>query len=179
APTDGRIQKSCLTATTVEWDGLTNGTAYTVRVQAINAAPDPSDWSEMSAAETPAGPPFKPGAPTATRVDTAVGGQTTVSWDQPNTNGDAIKSYELDVIENGSTARTIEVAGTTTSQTIQNLKPTSSYTFVVSAENKAGTSEKSAASNAVVPYGTPVVPSNVSASLGSNTSGRANVSWSA
>src|SRR5690606_9616074 len=101
APTDGRIQKSCLTATTVEWDGLTNGTAYTVRVQAINAAPDPSDWSEMSAAETPAGPPFKPGAPTATRVDTAVGGQTTVSWDQPNTNGDAIKSYELDVIENG------------------------------------------------------------------------------
>src|SRR5690606_6584422 len=64
APTDGRIQKSCLTATTVEWDGLTNGTAYTVRVQAINAAPDPSDWSEMSAAETPAGPPFKPGAPT-------------------------------------------------------------------------------------------------------------------
>src|SRR5690606_11113934 len=38
---------------------------------------------------------------------------------------------------------------------------------------------KSAASNAVVQYGTPVVPSNVSASLGSNNSGRANVSWSA
>ncbi|WP_402372614.1 Ig-like domain-containing protein [Isoptericola rhizosphaerae] len=179
APADGRIQKTCLTTTTLEWDGLTNGTAYTVRVQAINAAPDPSDWSEASAPETPAGPPFKPGAPTATRIDTAVGGQTTVAWNQPDTNGDAIKMYYLDVLENGSKVRTIEVAGTTTSQTIQDLTTTSSYTFVVSAENKAGTSEKSAASNAVVPYGTPVTPTGVSASLGSNTSGRATVSWGA
>ncbi|WP_277208401.1 Ig-like domain-containing protein [Isoptericola croceus] len=179
APADGRIQQTCLSTTTFTWEGLTNGTAYTVRVQAENEAPDPSDWSEPSAPETPAGPPFRPGAPSATRVDTAVGGQTTVSWDQPNTNGDAIKTYYLDVIKDGSKVRTIEVAGTKTSQTVQDLNTTSSYTFTVSAENKAGKSETSPASNAVVPYGTPAVATNVSARLGSNTSGRAIVSWSA
>ncbi|WP_407319021.1 Ig-like domain-containing protein [Isoptericola halotolerans] len=179
APADGRIQQTCLTSTSVEWEGLTNGTAYTVRVQAVNAAPDPSEWSEPSAEEIPAGPPFQPAAPTATRVDTAVGGQTTVTWDQPNTNGDAIKTYYLDVIENGSVVRTVEVPGTSTSQTLQDLTTTSTYTFTVSAENKAGTSETSAASNTVIPYGTPEVPTGVSASLGSNTSGRADVSWSA
>ncbi|NOV96168.1 Ig-like domain-containing protein [Isoptericola halotolerans] len=179
APASGQVQQTCLTTTSTVWDGLTNGTAYTVRVQAVNRAPDPSDWSEASAPETPAGPPFQPGAPTATRVDTAVGGQTTVSWEQPNTNGDAIKTYHLDVLENGSAVRTIEVSGSSTSQTVQDLKPTSTYTFRVSAENKAGTSENSAASNAVVPFGTPVVPSGVSARLGENTNGRAIVSWNA
>ncbi|SKC34984.1 Ig-like domain-containing protein [Krasilnikoviella flava] len=178
APTSGAIQQQCVTGGTFVWDGLTNGTAYTVRLQAVNAAPDPSEWGDPSAPETPAGPPAAPAAPSASRVDTAVGGQTTVSWQQPDTNGAPIDMYFLDVYEDGTKTRTIE-AGTALSQTVEGLKTTSTYTFTVRARNKADTSEASAASNAVVPYGVPGVPGNVRAELGSNTSGQANVSWSA
>ncbi|MFE5309977.1 Ig-like domain-containing protein [Isoptericola sp. NPDC056605] len=178
APTSGAIQQQCVTGGTYVWEGLTNGTPYTVRLQAVNAAPDPSDWGDTSAPETPAGPPAAPAAPSATRVDTALGGQTTVSWQQPDTNGAPIEMYYLDVYEDGTKVRTIE-AGTALSQTVEGLKTTASYTFQVRAQNKAAISEASPSSNAVVPYGTPGVPGNVSAALGSNTSGQANVSWSA
>ncbi|SKC47615.1 Ig-like domain-containing protein [Krasilnikoviella flava] len=178
APADGKIQKQCVEGSSTVWDGLTNGTAYTVRLQAENQAPDPSEWGDPSAPETPAGPPAAPAAPSASRVDTAVGGQTTVTWEQPDTNGAPIEMYYLDVYEDGSKVRTIEV-GTSRSQTVQDLKTTATYTFTVRAENKAATSEASPASNAVVPYGTPTVPGNVRAALGSRTSGQADVTWSA
>ncbi|MFE5294360.1 Ig-like domain-containing protein [Isoptericola sp. NPDC056618] len=179
APADGRIQKPCVEGTSTVWEGLTNGTAYTVRVQALNKAPDPSDWGEASSPETPAGPPAAPAPPTASRVDTAVGGQTTVSWEQPDTNGAPIEKYYLDIYEGGTKSRTVEVSGGSRSQVVEGLKTSATYTFKVRAQNKAAISEASPASNAVVPYGTPTVPGNVQAALGSNTSGRADVSWSA
>ena len=55
APPGGAVQKTALSGNQIVWDGLENGTAYKVRVQAINAAPDPSDWGEYSTAEVPAG----------------------------------------------------------------------------------------------------------------------------
>jgi hypothetical protein len=178
APADGRIQKTCLTATEVVWEGLTNGTEYTVRVQAINGAPEPSDWSQPSAPETPAGPPLRPAAPTADRVDTAVGGQTKVSWTQPGLNGAPIETYYLDVYQGGELQRTVEVPGTRTTQTVQDLDTAVSYRFAIRAENKAGESEASALSAAVVAYGTPEPATGVQAALLSNTSGRAEVTWS-
>ncbi|MFE5308845.1 Ig-like domain-containing protein [Isoptericola sp. NPDC056605] len=178
APADGKIQKPCVEGTSTVWEGLTNGTAYTVRAQALNDAPDPSDWGEASSPETPAGPPAAPAAPKASRVDTAVGGQTTVSWQEPDTNGAPIDMYYLDVYEGGSQVKTVKV-GKARSQTVQDLKTNATYTFKVRAENKADVSAASPASNAVVPYGTPTVPGNVQAALGSTTNGQADVSWSA
>ena len=176
APADGVLQKSCVTGTSTVWDGLSNGTAYTVRVQAVNAAPDPSDWSDASAPEIPAAPPAKPAAPTATRNSTALGGQITVAWDAPANNGDPVETYHLDVYQDGTKDRTLAVTGT--SQTIQDLSTEASYTFAVTAENKAGRSPVSDRSAAVVPYGTPTVPGTPTASNGSPTSGRADVRWS-
>ncbi|MFE5336399.1 Ig-like domain-containing protein [Isoptericola sp. NPDC056573] len=178
APADGKIQKPCVEGTSTVWEGLTNGTAYTVRAQALNDAPDPSDWGDASSPETPAGPPAAPAAPKASRVDTAVGGQTTVSWQEPDTNGAPIDMYYLDVYEGGSQVKTVKV-GKARSQTVQDLKTNATYTFKVRAENKADVSAASPASNAVVPYGTPTVPGNVQAALGSTTNGQADVSWSA
>ncbi len=175
APADGVIQKTCQSNSPITWTGLENGTAYTVRVQAKNAAPDPSEWSEPSAPETPAAPPAQPAAPTASRVDTAVGGQINVSWTAPANNGDAIKRYYLDVYQDGSKTNTLTVSGT--SQTVQNLNPESSYTFTVQAENKAGKSPVSAQSAAEPAYGTPDTPSGASASNPGD--GRATVSWNA
>ncbi|MBE1877575.1 fibronectin type III domain-containing protein, partial [Myceligenerans pegani] len=174
-PPNGIPQKECLRGTSTVWDGLENGTAYTVRVQAKNQAPDPSEWSDPSAPEVPAGPPEQPAAPTATRANTSLGGQVDVSWTAPANNGDAIKRYYLDVLQGGSKVRTIEVTGT--SQPVRNLDTDKSYTFQVTAENKAGRSETSPQSNAVQPYGTPDRPGQPTARLGSNTSGQADVSW--
>ncbi|WP_240643829.1 Ig-like domain-containing protein [Antribacter gilvus] len=176
APADGKIQKSCVTGNRLVWDGLRNGTSYTVLVQAVNAAPDPSDWSVPSAPETPAAPPAQPAAPTATRVNTALGGQITVTWTAPEDNGDAVSSYHLTEFRDGSRVRTLVVTGT--SQTIQNLQTGSSYSYTVQAENKAGKSPVSARSGEVVPYGTPDTPGTPTASLGGNTDGQAVVRWS-
>ncbi|GAB3159878.1 Ig-like domain-containing protein [Myceligenerans halotolerans] len=177
APPSGAPQKTCLGGTSTTWEGLENGTAYTVRVQAENEAPDPSEWSEPSAPEVPAGPPERPEAPTATRVNTSLGGQVEVTWTAPPNNGDAISMYYLDVLQGGSKVRTIDVTGTR--QTVENLDTDKNYTFQVTAENKAGTSETSPQSNAVQPFGTPDRPGAPNASLISgDTSGKARVSWS-
>jgi hypothetical protein len=177
APPSGQIQKTCLDGTRTVWEGLENGTAYTVRVQARNAAPDPSDWSDPSAPETPAAPPARPAAPTATRLNTAVGGQITVRWAAPATNGAPIKSYRLAVFRDGDLVRTMTVTGT--SQKLQNLDQQSAYQFTVVAVNKAGASPESPRSAALEPYGTPVLPGKPRASLISgDTNGKARVSWS-
>ncbi|WP_275006244.1 Ig-like domain-containing protein [Promicromonospora iranensis] len=175
APADGVIQKTCVTGTRTVWDGLANGTSYTVTLQAVNAAPEPSDWSDASAPETPAAPPAKPAAPTAQRVDNALGGQITVSWTAPANNGDPVEQYYLDVFENGTKKETQTVAGT--SQVVSGLSPEASYTFAVTAENKAGRSPVSDRSPEQVPYGQPQVPGTPTAELGSTTSGQATVRW--
>ncbi|MFD2797443.1 Ig-like domain-containing protein [Promicromonospora vindobonensis] len=176
APASGAIQKTCLTGTRTVWEGLRNGVAYTVRVQARNAAPEPSEWSAPSAPETPAAPPARPAAPSASRLDTAVGGQITVRWTAPATNGAAIEKYHLTVFRNGSRERTLTVSGT--SQALQNLDQRSAYEFMVVAQNKAGRSPASPRSKALEPYGTPVVPGTPKAALvRGDTNGKARVSW--
>jgi len=176
APPSGQIQKTCLDGTRTVWEGLENGTAYTVRVQARNAAPDPSEWSDPSAPETPAAPPAKPSAPRASRVDTALGGQITVRWTAPATNGAPIETYYLSVYRDGKWVRTMTVTGT--SQKVQDLDQRSAYQFAVVAENKAGKSPASARSTALEPYGTPVVPGTPKAALiNGDTNGKARVSW--
>jgi hypothetical protein len=175
APTGGVTQKTCQPGNRLVWTGLENGTAYTVRVQAKNDAPDPSDWSEPSAAETPAAPPAQPGAPQAQRKPHFDGGQIDVGWVAPANNGDAVKKYYLSVYENGSKVDTVPTADT--SALVTSLNPESSYTFSVQAENKAGRSDDSAQSNAVVPWGTPDTPGGVRASKPADK--QVTVSWNA
>lgn len=177
APASGQTQKVGVTGNRIVWEGLTNGTAYKVRVQAVNLAPDPSDWGEYSATEIPAGPPDAPAAPSASRVDTDLGGRVAVSWKAPFANGDAVETYHVDVRQGGSVVDTVTTSKT--SYDFTGLDTKSSYTFVVTAENKAGKGAKSPASNAVTPYGIPTVPGKPSASVGTGMSGKADVSWGA
>ena len=177
APANGQTQRVGVTDQRIVWEGLTNGTAYKVRVQAVNSAPDPSEWGAWSTTMVPAGPPDAPAAPSASRVESAVGGQVHVTWNAPKNNGDAVKKYYVDVLKNGSTVDT----RTTTQPTLdlEGLDKKSSYSFAVTAENKAGKGAKSAASNAVTPYGKPGAPGTPQASVGTGMSGQANVSWGA
>lgn len=158
APPSGASQKTGLTGLTTVWQGLENGTAYTVRVQAVNKADTPSDWGAWSAAEIPAGVPDAPGQPTTSML-APVGSQAQmlVSWPAPaSTHGDAVKTYTLQVFHGGATAeQTIDV-GTATSKAVTLTVSETPFTYQVVATNKAGPSAPSpisAARQAVVAPG--------------------------
>ena len=183
APKGGAVQVTALSGTQYVWNGLENGTAYSVRVRANNLAPDPSDWGEYSAEEIPAGLPDVPETPSAVRAaDSPLnGGSIDVSWKAPFENGDAIKGYTLQRYKNGSRDGAA-LSLTATSHKATGLDNESSYTFTVTAENKAGRTAESAASAAVVPYGRPEAPPRPSVQNvggGGQDSGIPRVSWGA
>ncbi|MGA1836529.1 Ig-like domain-containing protein [Herbiconiux sp. 11R-BC] len=169
APDRGAAQRYNVTGNSLVWEGLANGTAYQVRVQAVNRAPDPSDFSGWSATMIPAGKPDAPGAPSTSRVD-SVGAQTqmNVSWAAPAANGDPISSYTLTTLRGGAVVNTLSVAGGATSQTVSVPTSETDYTFTVSASNKAGTGETSAASAPRRAFNKPGAPTLTGATEGDN-----------
>ncbi|WP_425358519.1 Ig-like domain-containing protein [Xylanimonas cellulosilytica] len=173
APPSGALQKKGLTGETTVWEGLENGVAYKVQVQAVNAAPDPSEWGEWSTEMVPAGKPDAPGAPTASRT---ASGAVNVKWNAPASNGDAISNYYVDVYRDGSLVQENVDLKTATSHDFTGLTTTASYTFAVSAKNKAGEGATSSRSNAAIPYGAPKAPTNVKAT---DNKGVPTVTWSA
>ncbi|GAA1345172.1 Ig-like domain-containing protein [Arthrobacter roseus] len=181
APANGVTQKTGVTGTSVSWGGLTNGTAYQIRAQAVNDASEPSDWSPVSAAETPAGPPAAPLAPRADRNTDAVnGGSIVVSWKAPANNGAPLQSYDVRVYRDGSldSGQSRSVAAGNTGLTLTGLNKSSNYRFAVLAKNKAGASGASAQSGAVVPFGIPGAVGQVSAKA-TGEDGRAKLNFSA
>ncbi|CAM5780681.1 Ig-like domain-containing protein [Cellulomonas persica] len=124
------------TAPKVTFTDLANGTAYSIRVRAVNALQDrPSPWTPWTGTEWPAAPPSAPTGLQAVRTDTALGGQIDVSWSAPATNnGDSVQSYRL-VVRGGGEDRTIETEQRSHAFKAQNG---TEYTFAVQARNKAG-----------------------------------------
>lgn len=139
APPSGVVQKTGVTGNSLVWDGLENGVAYQVRVQAINRAPEPSGWSPWSATMVPARAPEAPGAPTTSRLE-PVGSQAQiqVAWNEPANNGDAVAGYQLDVMQGSSVVRSVAVPAGQTSQAVVVNASETDYTFTVRAQNKAG-----------------------------------------
>lgn len=132
------------TATTQTVTGLVDGTAYTFRIAAVNAA----GTGEASSATT-AVVAGAPGAPTEV---VARPGATTVlvSWTPPEANGAPITSYVITPLR-GTTVpeQSIVVSGSATSARISVQNPGYSYRVRVAAVNSRGTSADSAPSNTV------------------------------
>ncbi|WP_253705785.1 Ig-like domain-containing protein [Cellulosimicrobium sp. 72-3] len=182
APPGGSVQKTALTGTSVTWDGLQNGVAYKVRAQAVNLAPDPSDWGDYSAAETPAGKPAAPAKPAVQRTSIGDTSQMQVSWGAPDGNGAPITRYTIEALRGGSVVQTATADGGATSTTIGVPADTTGYAFRVRAHNKAtdklGDAEFSPASDPVRAFAKPGAVSNLSADA-NGTDGQIQLSFGA
>jgi hypothetical protein len=145
------------TSTTI--NGLTAGTAYTFKVQAVNV----NGTGPASAASNSVTPltSATPSAPTGVSVTPATG-QAQVSWSAPAANGSPMTGYTITPYV-GTTAQTpTQISdGSSTSGIVTGLTTGTAYTFTVSATNGVGTGPASAASSAVTPedaifdFGTP------------------------
>ncbi|MFZ4436331.1 MAG: fibronectin type III domain-containing protein [Flavobacterium psychrophilum] len=138
---------SPLAITTLSTDGTTaliNGTSYNVQIKAVNSIGDGT-----ATASTAATPITTPGAPTIGTA-TAGNGQATVTFTAPASNGgSAITSYTATSTP-GSVTGTLNQAGSGTI-TVTGLTNGTAYTFTIKANNAAGASAASVASNSVTP----------------------------
>ncbi|WP_413316922.1 Ig-like domain-containing protein [Agrococcus sp. 1P02AA] len=152
------------------WTGLANGTAYTFRIQAVNLAVEPSDFSASSRATVPAGRPFPVGQPSAT-IDRSIPGevQMSVTWGAADGNGDDVRTYTV----TSSTGLTQSVSGTTANFSGVPADG-SNITFQVVANNTVGASDASPASEARRAVTAPSAPTGVTTVDGDT---RAQVSW--
>lgn len=163
-------------STSHTFTGLVNGTAYTVRVRAINLAPDPGDWSAPSGAQVPAAPPAPPVNATATNSQVSWSGaqEITVRWEPGAANGDPVS--EIDVTVDGATTT---LGGTARSFTFpaERGRP---YPVCITARNKAGTSACAFATGEV--WTPPSAPRDLSAAQPAGEAGFGNgsvvLSWS-
>ena len=116
--------------------GLTNGTGYEVRVQAVNGALL-SDWTVAVGPYIPAGVPDAPAAPTVSLVDST--GTATISWGAPAGNGGSpIKGYKVTSTRTGSTS-TCTTGFVSLTCNIGGLANKFGYSFTVQAQNSSVT----------------------------------------
>ena len=143
--------------------GLTNGTALSFRVVAINSAGAGAPATAISV--TPYGLPDAP--PTLNVV--AGNAAVTLSWTAPVvTGGSSVSGYKIEQSADGGTTWTVvnvNTGSTTTSAVVSGLTNGTAYSFRVSAITRGGTSAPSATAGAT-PATTPGSPTSVTASPG-------------
>lgn len=125
--------------------GLSNGARYSVRIQAANRAPQPSDWSN-SLSDSPATAPSQMAAPTVASAG-SVGSQTqlTVSWTAPQSpNAEVLTGYSLRVEQGaGTVLRTVTTPPGQLSANVTVDNSTTGYVFQVAGTNKSTDAGKS------------------------------------
>ena len=155
--------------------GLSNGTAYTVYLRAVNAI-GAGTTSGPANAVTPAGVPGAPGIPTATTCQNL---QSALTWTAANNNGAAVTDYVVEYSTSATFASAVTVfadgTSASTTATVTGLTNGTTYYFRVKATNAVGTGTYSGISTATTPATVPGAPTSVVGT--SNTNGQSSVSW--
>ena len=166
------------TTTTVDITGLTNGTAYKVRVRGTNGVGD-GQWS-TSATGTPVG---KPSAPDTVTVSSG-NARLIVSWNTPTDNGATVSGFKVRYCNTGDANKdcysdyddwsTKNVSGASTrTTTITGLTNGDSYDLeIATRSSNGGDSDWSSAGS-----GTPGAPNAPSAPSLSAGDGQITVTW--
>src|SRR5690349_15532138 len=171
----GGRKAATVTGTGATMKNLANGTTYSFTVTAVNSAGEGP--ASRAASATPAAAITRPGAPNGLAASPG-DGKVALAWSPPkSTGGAAITSYN--VYQGGK-----RVAGVTgTSATVKNLSNGTTYSFTVTAVNKAGEGPASGAASATPTAGASASPSasasgsaSASASAGVSASGPASAS---
>lgn len=151
APPAGDPQSQLGVVTEHEWTGLENGTTYRVRVRAINAAPDPSEWSVDSNPESPARAPAPPEITSVQRVADPLGELIEVSWNAPTDDGgDALSGYTLEASRGAGefvATTTLRLEAGLRSQVVDVDDVRNPYRFRIRAHNKAAPADDLDAAN--------------------------------
>ena len=140
-------------ATSYAVTGLTNGTAYTFTVAAVNPVGISSD-SAASAAVTPSvGAATVPGTPTNVS-GSASDGMVSLTWTAPTSDGgSSITGYRITPYIGATAQQAVLTNSSSTGYSIGGLSNGTTYTFSVAAINSRGTGADSAPSGAVTPTG--------------------------
>jgi sugar lactone lactonase YvrE len=136
------------TATTTTITGLTNGTAYDVRISAINAIGTGSASTAVTAT-----PGVAPGAPTGLIV-TSASGQLTATWTAPADNGGAaVSDYAVEYRTSPSGTWTVFPDGVSsaTTATITGLASATTYEVRIRAVNSFDCGSPSSTASATTP----------------------------
>ncbi|MEF3405804.1 Ig-like domain-containing protein, partial [Agromyces sp. CCNWLW203] len=155
---------------------VTTGPAFTGTLSIVyrvqDGTKDPTREVAGRATVIVRAPPDAPGKPTA-----IVGDQSaTVRWNAPASNNDPITGYTVSWA-GGSDSFGASAAGSP--QTITGLTNGTSYKFTVTATNDTGTSQPSAASDSITPFGKPSAPPWADLWASSDGSGDIRLTWGA
>ncbi|GAA2569471.1 hypothetical protein GCM10010435_49360 [Winogradskya consettensis] len=144
--------------------GLTNGTAYAVKVRAVNAVGTSVATAAVSA--TPRGVPYAPANLTAAPGDR----QATVTFTTPADGGNAILGYQVST-DNGATwnGLTVTTTGSTSTGTVTGLTNGTTYALKVRALNLAGTGIASTAASVTLQTLAPDAPTGLVAGAGDSS----------
>jgi hypothetical protein len=164
------VPNNDLATTSYSMDGLTNGTTYRFRVDAVYPG-----GVVASLVGTDDVIPY--GLPDDPVAGTPVAGNSSVelSWTAPATNGRDISGYVITISPAPTAGQPAEVSGTSTSVTLTGLANGTEYSFVVAAKNLRGTGLASA-SVTQTPFTGPTKMSAPTVSAGDE---KATVSWAA
>jgi len=140
---DQGVTTKSVTGLATSFSGLKNGTAYTVRVRAVNGAltdGGAGPFSLLSEPVVPAGPPEAPSVRAKLPVDTPLGRQINVSWQPNGANGDPINGYTLTVLDGSTEVVVKRFDASVTNWSFTEAQNGVDYRFALRAKNRAGES---------------------------------------